>query len=65
MKTIQISDFVHISSNDISFLKIVELKENKNNYMIIIFFTYNFSLVKKIIYWYFYERIKFLYFWAF
>jgi hypothetical protein len=37
MKTIQISDFVHISSNDISFLKIVELKENKNNYMIIIF----------------------------
>jgi hypothetical protein len=37
MKIIQISDFVHISSNDISFLKFAKLKENKNSYVIIIF----------------------------
>lgn len=36
MKIFQISDFFHISSNDISFFKFAKLKENKNSYMITI-----------------------------
>jgi hypothetical protein len=47
MKIIQISDFVHISSNDISFLKFAKLKEN--NYVTIIFHKLKIFFI----YWYF------------
>jgi hypothetical protein len=49
-ENMKISDFFHISSNDISFLKFAKLKENKKSYMIIIFHKVKIFFI----YWYFY-----------